>query len=162
MLFTIFSGGPQSHIDLVKKLQSNQKAGQRTLQKCLKEIAAYEVEKLKTMQPQPKWYSLHRSDGIEPDFINAFLRNAPEISQQTNDGLSLLFLTVGEEGTHKGQLVLFGDPKIVNELGPTICELLEGKGNGKGQRYQAKVNNLKRISECEKRIAEYFNKIENC
>lgn len=139
----------------MKKLQANQKTGQRTLQKCLKEIAVYEAEKLKSLQPQPKWYSLHRTDGNELDFINAFLRNAPEIGQN-DEGLQLLFLTAKEEGSNKGQLVLFGAPKVINELGPLVCDLLDGKGNGKGQRYQAKVNNLKQIKACEKRIMEFF------
>lgn len=148
-------GGPPSHIDLVKKLQTSQKSNQRNLQKCLKEIAVFEAEKLKLLTPLPKWYAVNRSYGIEPDFINAFLQNAPTISTD-EDGISLLMLTVGEENGGKGQLTLVATEAIVKELGPKICEILDGKGNGKGQRFQAKVNNLKRLPECEKLLRAYF------
>lgn len=115
----------------------------------------FEADKLKSMSPSPKWYALNRNYGIEPDFINTFLQNAPAIAADGN-GLSLLMLTVGEDNGSKGQLMLAGNEAIVQELGPKICEILDGKGNGKGQRFQAKVNNLKRLPECEKLLSEYF------
>lgn len=136
-------------------MQANQKSGQRTLLKCLKEIAIFEANKLKSLAEQPRWYSLHRTDGIEPDFINTFLKNAPEISVSENNGLALLFLTVGDD-TNKGQLVLQGRSEVISALGAVICQTLDGKGNGKGTRFQGKINNLKRIAECEKLIKDYF------
>lgn len=107
------------------------------------------------MSPLPKWYAVNRNYGIEQDFINIFLQNAPEIAADGN-GLSVLLLTVGEDNGSKGQLTLFGEEAIVRELGPKICDILDGKGNGKGQRFQAKVNNLKRLPECEKLLIEHF------
>lgn len=160
MIFSC-SGGPAQHIDLAKKLQANQKSCQRTLLKCLKEIAVFEADTLRRLlsqsspPPPSRWYSLHRNDGIEPDFINAFLKHAPPIDETANDGLALLFLTVGDD-SHRGQLVLLGRADAIATLGPSICERLEGKGNGKGQRFQGKVNNLKRIAECEQMISDYF------
>jgi len=151
----ILSGGPSVQIDLARKLQASQKAGQRALLKCLKEIATFEGEKLKALAELPRWYSLHRSDGIESEFINTFLKSAPAISESDSTGLALLFLTTGDD-THKGQLVLQGRPEVIAALGPVICQTLDGKGNGKGARFQGKVNNLKRIPECEKAIEEYF------
>lgn len=145
------------HVEMAKKVQADLKATQRVLVKCVKELAANESEKLKSINPQPKWYSLHRKDGIDNDFITCFLRNAPEI-KKGSDGLSLLFLSNGDETTHKGNFVIHGDETIVKDLGPTLCDLLDGKGNGKGNRFQARVNNLKRLPECEKLIAEYFAK----
>lgn len=53
--------------------------------------------------------------------------------------------------------MLYGDEKIVQELGPKIGEILDGKCNGHGARFQGKVNNLKRLSECEKLLQEYFD-----
>lgn len=152
---TYFRGGPQWHIELVKKIQANQKSSQKALSSCLKELAAYEGAKLKAMNPQPKWYSIHRKDGMDTDFNSTFLRNAPEIKNGT-DGLSLLFLTAGDENGEKGNMVLVGDENVIADLGDKICNLLDGKGKGKGQRFQAKVNNLKKLSACEKLITEYF------
>lgn len=111
---------------------------------------------MKALAPVPKWYTLHRKDGIYPDFINAFLRNST-IDSDLNE-LSLLFLTVGEENSQRGHIVLYGNDKIVNDLGPKLCEILDGKGNSKGQRFQGKVNNLKGLPACEKIISKYFEK----
>lgn len=154
--FYLFNrGGPPSHIELVRKIQASQKSNQRLVSTCLKELALHEAEKLKNLNPQPKWYSVHRKDGAETDFNSVFLKNAPEI-KNGSDGLALLFHTACEENGTKGNLILVGDEGIIAELGPKICDLLDGKGRGKGQRFQAKVNNLKKINECEKLIGKYF------
>lgn len=143
------------HVELAKKVQANQKSNQKALTSCLKELAVHEANKLKSMNPQPKWYSVHRKDGIDTDFNNVFLKNAPEIKNGT-DGLSLLFLTSSDENGQKGNLILMGDENVIADLSDQICSLLDGKGKGKGQRFQAKVNQLKKLNACEKLIAEYF------
>lgn len=130
---------------------------QKTLSSCLKELAIHEAAKLKSIDPQPKWFSLHRKDGVDTDFNSTFLKHAPEIKNGSN-GLSLLFLTSADEIGEKGNMILVGDETIIADLGEKVCELLDGKGRGKGQRFQAKVNNLKKISACEKLINEYFNR----
>lgn len=140
---------------MVKKIQASQKSNQRLVTFCLKELAIAEAEKFKNLDPQPKWYSIHRKDGAETDFNNVFLKNAPEIKNGSN-GIALYFLTAGEENGTKANLLLFGDETVLNDLGTQICDLLDGKGRGKGQRFQAKVNNLKKINECEKLIGKYF------
>lgn len=143
------------HLELARKAQANQRSSQKALSSCLKELAVHEANKLKAMNPQPKWYSVHRKDGIDTDFNNVFLKNAPEIKNGT-DGLSLLFLTSTDESGQKGNLILMGDENVIADLGDQICNLLDGKGKGKGQRFQAKVNQLKKVNACEKFIAEYF------
>lgn len=148
-------GRAQSHVDLVKKIQASQKSNQKALSSCLKELAVHEANALKAMNPQPKWYSVHRKDGIDTDFNNIFLKNVPEI-KNGSDGLSLLFLTSTDEIGQKGNLLLMGDEHVIADLGDQICALLDGKGKGKGQRFQAKVNQLKKVNACEKLIGEYF------
>lgn len=157
LLLSFYRGGPQWHVKLIKKIQASQKSNQRTLSACLKELAVHEAEKLKAINPPPKWYSLHRKDGMDSDFNSTFLRNAPEI-KNGSEGLALLFLTAADEHGDKGNMILFGDERVIAELGDSICSLLDGKGRGKGQRYQAKVNNLKKLPACETLIAEYFEK----
>lgn len=139
----------------MKKIQANQKQSQKALSNCLKELAVHEAAKLKAMSPQPKWYSIHRKDGTDTDFNSTFLKNAPEIKNGT-DGLSLIFLTAGDESGENGNMILVGDESVINDLGEQICGLLDGKGRSNGQRFQAKVNRLKKISACEKLIKEYF------
>lgn len=127
------------------------KTNQRRLNSCLKEIAQLEANKLKAITPLPRWYSVHRRDGIETDFNSVFLRNAPAIGDN-DDNISLIFLTAGEEDSTKGTVQLLGKAEIVAQLAPQFCEILDGKGKANGQRFQAKVNNLKKVSECEKLI----------
>lgn len=153
--YEICRGGPQSHADLIKKIQSNQKSNQKALASCLKELAVHEANKLKAMNPKPKWYSVHRKDGLDTDFNSIFLKNIPEI-ENSSDGLSLLFLTSADENGQRGNLILMGDENVIGDLSDPICNSLDGKGKGKGQRFQAKVNQLKNVSACEKLIAEYF------
>jgi hypothetical protein len=57
-----------------------------------------------------------------------------------------------------GQLVLQGPPAAIAALGQEICQKLDGKGNGKNNKFQAKVGNLKKVKECEEAIKAYFNK----
>lgn len=139
----------------MKKIQASQKSNQRLAASCLKELALSEADKLKKLDPQPKWYSVHRKDGAETEFNGVFLKNIPEI-KSGSIGLALIFLTAGEENGTKGNMLLYGDEVVVTDLGSKLCELLDGKGRGKGQRFQAKVNNLKKINECEKIICKYF------
>lgn len=135
---------------LLTKLQSNLKKNQRTLVNCLKELATLEAERLRKMNPVPKYYFLHRSDGADNlEFITTFIRNVkvPEV---------FLFLTNGDD-SGKGQLVLQGSEVVIQKLGQQICTILDGKGNGNKQRFNAKVNNLKKIPDCEKLIAKHFD-----
>nr|CAD7394898.1 unnamed protein product [Timema cristinae] len=68
----------------------------------------------------------------------------------------LLFLTVGED-KGAGQMVLYGDSQPVSQLGPKLCEMLKGKGAGKGPKFQAKVSNLENRAQAEHIIEQYFN-----
>nr|CAD7463140.1 unnamed protein product [Timema tahoe] len=68
----------------------------------------------------------------------------------------LLFLTVGED-KGAGQMVLYGDSQPVSQLGPKVCEMLKGKGAGKGPKFQAKVSNLENRAQAEHIIEQYFN-----
>lgn len=135
---------------LLTKLQLNLKQKQRTLLKCLKELAIQEAERLNKINPVPKYFFLHRTDGNDNlEFITTFIKNlkVPEV---------FLFLTNGDD-SGKGQLILQGSEEIIQKLGQQICTILDGKGNGNKQRFNAKVENLKKIPDCEKLIAKYFD-----
>lgn len=147
-------GGPQQHLELVQKLQQNVKTTRKSFQQLLKDFANAEAERLENIpkKERPKFFALHRRDGIEVDFINTFLRNAPEDI--------LYFLTVSEGvaagSSAKGHMVLRGDPALVQEFGPQFLELLEGKGNGKENNFQGKINNLANLQECTALLEAHF------
>ncbi|GLG96001.1 Alanyl-tRNA editing protein Aarsd1-B [Gryllus bimaculatus] len=71
---------------------------------------------------------------------------------------TLFLITVGDE-KGAGQMTMYGDPELIAELGHKICEILDGKGAGKGQKFQAKVSNLAKRNEAVKLIKKHF---ESC
>ncbi|GAB0088243.1 alanyl-tRNA editing protein Aarsd1 [Sergentomyia squamirostris] len=145
----ILNGGPASHLDLLAKLQGNVKKYQRTVKTLLKDIANTEGEKLKNADPKPKYFSLHRTDGSDVDFLTNFLRAAGDLPN------TFLFLTTVDD-TANGQMILQGNAEVVSKLGPEICELLGGKGNGKGNTFRAKISNVKNIKKADALIAQHF------
>lgn len=138
-------------MELIQKLQNNQKASVKAFQKLLKDLAIWQADRLENLpRPRPKFFCLHRKDGIEPDFINTFLRHAPEEI--------FYFLTVSESVASgaKGHMVLRGDPELVEKFGALFMEKLEGKGNGKEGSFQGKITNINKIAECESLLEEHF------
>ncbi|XP_058119082.1 alanyl-tRNA editing protein Aarsd1 [Anopheles ziemanni] len=149
---SLLNGGPLAHVDLIKKLQATVRGTQRVAKKLSTELAAAEAERLNKLQENPpKYVFLHRCDGPDSDFVNTFLRlsKLPE---------SFIFLTNGDTDSNgKGQMVLLGKQEDIAKLGPEMCSLLEGKGNGKGTRFNAKVNKLKNVGLCEKLVQSHFS-----
>lgn len=119
------------------------------MQKLVKEVAIHEAAKLDELVPTPKYYFIHRNDGVESDFFTVFLKNT-----KAKDTFLLLTAITDDKG--KGQIVIQGKPDDVTILGPQLSEILDGKGNGKGGKFQAKVNNLKKLPACEELIKKYF------
>ncbi|XP_071451922.1 alanyl-tRNA editing protein Aarsd1-B [Hetaerina americana] len=146
-LTSLLKNAPADHVDLVDKLQKSFKQCSKNLQTVLRNVAVMEAEKFKMLDPKPKFYSLHRKEA-EPDFMSVFLS---EVGKQD----VLFFLTTGDP-TGSGNMILYGEPKLVEKLGPIVCEILGGKGAGKGQRFQAKVSNLKKRPDAEAAIEKFL------
>ncbi|EDV99529.1 alanyl-tRNA editing protein Aarsd1-B [Drosophila grimshawi] len=146
--------GAHQHLELLQKLQQNVKSTRKSFVQLLKDFANAEAERLENVPKamRPKYFALHRRDGIEVDFTTTFLRNAPEEI--------FYFLTVSEGisvgSVAKGHMVLRGDPMLVQELGPQFLELLEGKGNGKENSFQGKINNLAKLQNCTALLEAHF------
>lgn len=121
------------HVQLTEKIQDSLKNANKKLQTVLREIAVHEADRLKQADPKPSYSILHRKEA-DMDFINVFLKDF-------NDESIMLLLIVGEEPNV--QIMLHGKPDRVAEVGPKLCELMDGKGFGKGKKYQAKVAKLK-------------------
>lgn len=130
-------------------MQANIKDALKVKKRLLKEVATQEAQTLCALPQKPKYHFLHRLDGIEPDFINTFLRGYSNLD-------TFLFITVGDESSGKGQLMCHGKKEVVAELGPVISEILSGKGNCSGTKYQGKVNDLGKLKECHEKIKQFF------
>ncbi|KAJ6637663.1 Alanyl-tRNA editing protein Aarsd1 [Pseudolycoriella hygida] len=143
--------GPPTHIEIVQKMKDNLKSNQRAFAKVMKELAIHEADRLKQLPEPPKYFCLHRTDGIDSDFFSVFIR------QLANKEM-FLFLTSGDESSTKGQMLCQGKVDDVEKLGRILCDLLDGKGNGKNGRFQGKVNDLKKLDECRRVIKQHFDK----
>ncbi|CAG9862172.1 unnamed protein product [Phyllotreta striolata] len=149
-LTMLLNNNPCQHVELVEKLQKNVKILNKNLQNVAKELAFSDARKLKSTNPLPKYFFLYRKDA-EIDFINSFLR-------ELGNTEVFLFLAVGDE-KKEGNILLQGKEEILSELGPKVCQLLEGKGAGKGTTYRAKVSKMIKRKDAEKLIADYFNQL---
>lgn len=147
-----FSNGAEDHVELVKKIQGTIKSSQKTIQRLAKEVASTLAVKLNDESVPPAYYSLHRNDGVDMDFVNVFLRTAKPKKPV------FYFITISDAIDSKsGTLILqSGNADDVDALSNEITTILEGKGNGKNGRFQGKVANLKKLKDCEKLIQKYF------
>ncbi|XP_063931239.1 alanyl-tRNA editing protein Aarsd1 [Zophobas morio] len=136
---------PVQHPEFVEKLIQNTKLLNKNLQTVLKDLAVYEAQKLK--ECKEKYFILHRKEA-DPTFMNILIKEADRTD-------IFQFLSVGDE-KGAGNIILYGDEKAISDLANKICELLGGKGAGKGCKYQAKVTNLANHKHAEKLIKEYF------
>jgi len=132
--------GPESHIDLVEKMQKTLKISTKTNSNLLKEIALSEAKEKKNLETKPSYIYFYRREG-DNDYISTLTK---ELSDY------LLIVIVGEGNS--GQLVVTGQGEIVVNIGKKLAELLDGKGGGKGSRFNAKLNSFKNISLVEKVI----------
>lgn len=127
------------------------KASQKTVQKLSSEVATKLAEDLNTDSNHAEFFSLHKNDGVAVDFANTFLRTVKTAKT------IFFFITIADGIDSKsGSLIIQGNPDDVSVLADPICQLLGGKGNGKGNRYQAKVTQLGKVKECENLIKNHF------
>lgn len=135
----------------MKKLQASLKSSQKTVQKLSKEIATKTAEELNTNPNPGDYFSLHQKDGVDVDFASTFLRMV-KITKPI-----FFFITIADGIDSKsGSLIIQGNPDDVTSLADPICKLLDGKGNGKNNRYQAKVTQLNKVKDCENLIKNHF------
>ncbi|CAB0009555.1 unnamed protein product [Nesidiocoris tenuis] len=131
----LLKNGPDSHMMLIDKLIKSNKTVSKSLQTVLKDGASLEIAKLKASNPKPTFFFHHRKEA-EMDYVNYFIK-------ELNDPAILLLLVVGDGP--ECHVVLNGPPDLVQNLGPSVAEILDGKGNGKGGRFQAKCKAMKSL-----------------
>jgi len=146
----LLNNGPEEHLDLVEKMQKGLKVAQKNSSNLLKELATLEAAKIKA--DKPKFCVVHKKEG-DGDFIAAFIK-------ELDDSELLCILTVGDEKLGgPGQLVVTGQADLVQPVGKMLCDLLDGKGGGKG-RFNAKINKLKNIPQIEQKVKDFLSERE--
>ncbi|KAJ8414448.1 hypothetical protein AAFF_G00053180, partial [Aldrovandia affinis] len=145
-LTSLLKTGADDHIEAVDKLQKSVKVLQKNNLNLLRDMAVLIAQNFKNNLNGDNVFCLHRKDG-DNQFMNII---ANEIG--TED--TVLFLTVGDD-KGAGLFLLAGPVGIVDELGPRVAELLEGKGAGKKGRFQGKANRMGRRGEVEALLQEH-------
>ncbi|EDV27732.1 uncharacterized protein TRIADDRAFT_20746 [Trichoplax adhaerens] len=135
-LTQILSCGPEDHVDQVQKLQKTAKSSQKAARNYLREIATLEAEKFNNTSDLV--LCVHREDG-DMDFLNV-------INSKIRNKNAIIFLSVGSNSTG-GQFLLTGPPSLIDKIGPSVAERLQGKGGGKKGRYQGKAKAFNKITD---------------
>lgn len=155
-LNVLLGGEAAVHAELVQKVQERLRQAQRQVRRLQKELAATEARAVN--EASGRWHFVHRRDGVADGtaYVQAVLA-----AVRRKD--VLVVGTAGEEqnwAAAGGKLMVQGVAVDVERLGPELCEMLGGKGAGKGGRYQAKVNSFGRLSDCEAKVVEYFGQLK--
>jgi hypothetical protein len=147
------SGGSNQHKELIQKLQASVKTNKKAIQRISKEFAEDLAEKFNACENPLPYYFLHKNNGVELDFANAFLRNAKP------KAATFFFITISDGlDTKSGSVIIQGNAEDIAAVFDKICELLDAKGSGKNNRYQAKANKLNKVKECEALIVKHFER----
>ncbi|KAB0796006.1 hypothetical protein PPYR_10067 [Photinus pyralis] len=147
-LTVLLKNNASEHPNLVEKLVKNSKMLTKDLQSVLKDLAAFEAHKFKSLEPKPKYYVLHRKEA-EPDFMQNFLREVGPCD-------TLFFLSVGDDKA-QGSLVLSGSETIISEIAEKVLALLNAKGVAKKNVLNAKASNMKGKAQVIKLLKDYFH-----
>lgn len=146
-LTVILRNGPEDHLDLVEKMQKSLKTTTKTNSNLLKEIALTEANQKKALDPKPDFVYIYRREG-DSDYISTLTKEL--------EGF-LLVVLVGEEKGAAGQLVVTGPGDMPTLIGKKLLELLDGKGGGKGSRFNAKINSFKNLDKIYQTIEALVN-----
>ncbi|XP_067687613.1 alanyl-tRNA editing protein Aarsd1-B-like [Haliotis asinina] len=144
----VLKGPLDQHVDLADKAVKGWKAAQKLSTGLLKEVAVLEAEAFKSKAEKDNLFVTHRKEG-DGDYMNILVGEL-----QSVEGLSCL-VTVGDE-KGAGLFVFAGPEAVVKDMGPKICDLLEGKGALSGGRYRGKANKMANRSKAEAALREYL------
>ncbi|CAH2301984.1 alanyl-tRNA editing Aarsd1 [Pelobates cultripes] len=148
-LTSLLKNGPEEHIEAVEKLQKSVKVLQKNNLTLLRDLAVLTAQTFKSSADRDKLFTLHRKDG-DNEFMNI-------VANELGTEDILVFLTVGDEKA-SGLFLLSGAADVVEQLGPRVSELLDGKGAGKKGRFQGKANKMSQRGNVEILLREYINK----
>ena len=128
--------GPEEHLTQVQRLLDDAKAGGRARRHLLGELAVAIGGRLGAESPSAPVH-LHRP---EPDL--GFLRSIADAARE--GGLTGALLLTG--GAEAGVFLLDAEPAEVAVLGPRVAAALDGRGGGRGRRFQGKATRLEAAS----------------
>ena len=145
----LLSCGPEEHLHQIERLGKQQRADAKQTKVYLREIAEMTANlHLSSTDSTQPFFLLHRDDA-DNEFMSVvcnFLRPHRAV---------VLLTGGGKKG--QGTFMMSGsDEKLVSELGPQVCEMLVGKGGGRGGRYQGKIQKIENHQVAFEFVKSYF------
>ncbi|XP_048728744.2 alanyl-tRNA editing protein Aarsd1-like isoform X2 [Ostrea edulis] len=149
-LTTLLKGPVEDHYERAETAVKGFKSTQKYVTSLLRDLAVFEGQKFKS-NGNPL-LCLHRKEG-DLEFMNIII-------QQVDNCNKICFLTVGEE-KGAGLFLLSGPEDFIQNVGPKVAEILNGKGSINRGNYQGKANKLSQKGKAEKLIQEYLSSKDN-
>lgn len=135
----LVSTGPENHADVVAKMQGALKAAERAARDLRGELAQrLGAELAATDLP---YAHIHRQGG-DMAFLNAIatatLRENPD---------AFVFLTAADAEKGPGVFLMRGREDLVDLAGTRVSACLEGRGGGRGGRFQGKIGAIENLAD---------------
>lgn len=144
----ILKGQPEKHCELAEKAVKSLKALQKTCLTQSRELASLEASMFKQAAEQDKVFVKFRRDG-DNDYVLVLLSELedPDLPKLVSTGND-------KEG---GSFVLAGTQDLVQNLGPKICQVFEGKGAPSKGVFRGKTPKPEsRLAKAEKLLRDYL------
>jgi alanyl-tRNA synthetase len=137
------SCGPEEHVEAVARLQSELRDHRREARKLRQELAQALGSSLASERSASGRQQLIAYDAMGRD--SKFLQTLASTIQEKDPALWMLLTARENEAAKEGAFLLAGPTKhgdLVSELGGQVASLLEGRGGGRGGRFQGKARRL--------------------
>jgi len=131
--------GPENFVDSIKRTMKQLKLAQKNETCLLREIALFEVEKVRRefKEENKKFFHWHRKEGNN-EYMNIIAKHIPSDV--------FIFLTVGDD-KNAGLILLKGDEKVLQDCETDVRSLLQAKTNIKAGLMQGKASTLKKTED---------------
>ncbi|XP_041372011.1 alanyl-tRNA editing protein Aarsd1-like [Gigantopelta aegis] len=144
----ILKGPLDDQVQLAERAVKGMKMAQKGMNTLLKDIAVLEAYKFNSQPSEDSVFIHYRKDG-DPDYMNILV-------EEIKDKNITCFVTVGDD-KGAGNFLLYGQEELVQEVGPKICDIMEGKGAGHLRKYRGKVNKVGNRNKAEKLLRQYLS-----
>ncbi len=131
-LTELLSGGADTHVEAVRRLLDATRNAQRTARVAAEALAAVVATALVGKGHQSAWHW----PAADMEMLNLVAHAVQQLDPE-----HLCVLTGGEG---EGVFLVVGPEDVVQRRGPELAALFEGRGGGRGGRYQGKANRLDR------------------
>lgn len=111
VLTGLLKNEPSKHEELVQKLQKNFKTANKALQNVLNEVAVFEIEKIKSMEPKPRYVFMFKKEAT-PEFNRTICKGL-----ESYKDMFVFLVSEDNEKRGEGQILIQGPEEACNALG---------------------------------------------